>query len=59
MREVIAAGLGQAGRALSDAVYSGFLGSAEQIDIVLDFCRAHPARRALSTVMGDDGNLRR
>lgn len=39
-----------------DAVYSGFLGSAEQIDIVLDFCRAHPgALRIVDPVMGDDG----
>ncbi len=41
-----------------DAVYSGFLGSAEQIDIVLDFCRAHPgALRIVDPVMGDDGAI--
>ena len=41
-----------------DAVYSGFLGSAEQIDIVLDFCRAPPgALRIVDPVMGDDGAI--
>ena len=40
-----------------DAVYSGFLGSAEQIDIVLDFCRAHGALRIVDPVMGDDGAI--
>lgn len=41
-----------------DAVYSGFLGSTEQIDIVLDFCRSHPdALHIVDPVMGDDGAI--
>ena len=42
-----------------DSVYSGFLGSAEQIEIVADFIRrfGEGALVAVDPVMGDDGKL--
>lgn len=42
-----------------DAIYSGFLGSAEQIEIVSDFIRrfGEGALVAVDPVMGDDGSL--
>lgn len=43
-----------------DAIYTGFLGSAEQIDIVLDFIKRFSDKDTLifvDPVMGDDGAL--
>ena len=41
-----------------DAVYSGFLGNEDQIDVVEEYLRAYPrAIRLVDPVMGDDGKL--
>lgn len=43
---------------LIDGVYTGFLGSAEQIELIIAFCKMYPnAYRIVDPVMGDHGYL--